>query len=1258
MDSILISSVNCQGLGNMRKRRDVFHYLREKNFSVYCLQDTHFDTKLERYIESEWGYKCFFASYRTNSRGVAVLFNNNFEFSVQKVERDENGNFIMISFRTMDKDLLLVNVYGPNKDNPEFYNDLTTRIKKYENPNVIAVGDWNIILDPTLDCDNYVHVNNPRSRESLETMMLDLGLADVWRDNNPEVKRFTWRRSNPLKQGRLDFFLISDYLISYFENCDIHSSYRSDHSMISLTLKFGKEEKHANFWKFNTFLLRDRYYLDEINKEIELVIKEYSACDIDVTMDLPSSDVKLNIPDKIFLDFLLMKLRAKTISYAAAKKRKDSERENGLEKDIALMEQHNLSDEQSEELRLKKQELMAFREKKMEGVMLRSKARWVADGEKITNYFCHLEKRNFTSKRMSKLVSSGGVEMTNSEDIREEVYTFYRNLYKVRNLERRHIEGDLVNNIPKLSEGDKNSLEGTITFEEAGLALNGMKHRKSPGTDGFGSEFFKVFWKQLGPFVVRALNESFTDGELSTVQKEGIVICIPKNGKSKEYIKNWRPISLLNVVYKIGATCIANRLKSILSKLINDDQTGFVKNRFIGDNIRLIYDMIHYLDSEKLPGLLICLDFEKAFDSVDWNFMNEVLLSFGFGNDICQWINTFYCNIKSTVLINGKPTKWFKIERGCRQGDPISAYLFILCVEILAIMIREENEIKGIYIGDTEHKIAQFADDAQLMNGGDRQSFEKSMEIITTFGNVSGLFLNAEKTQAIWLGSYKDSKTIYMPHMKIIWNPSKFKILGVWFTLDLKACVHLNYAEKCREMKMLFLIWSRRILTPPGRIAVLKSLVLSKLIHLWILLPNPPDLLVSEIQTMCFRFVWNNKQDRISRKTVIRNENNGGLGIPCIKTYMSALKLAWLRKLKFTNHKWKNIVLHMYPFLTNIHCYGPAFFNSKSCNPFWKDMLFSFSMYSKAFVPKQSFELLSQPVFYNEKIKIGGKVLTQSSWIEKGIYKIAHFLKEDGYFLSRVEFMRKYDINVDCITFMSHVHSIKKYIKDSSIVLKDNCSFDTTMALNQIYSVKKGCKIHYDMLITDKQLPKCCARWTERINSEINWEKVFHKMSKIKEVKLKWLQMRIIHRILATNVILAKMKITENDKCSFCQKERDSIQHIFWQCEHTKRFWVQFEVLLKTCDVACNVKLTENIILFGVSDLFKTDIVFDHIIVEAKMYIYRCKVQKVPMCMHAFQLYLGFKYKIEQYNAKLNFSLEKFNKNWTPYKNIIQGNCL
>ena len=223
-----------------------------------------------------------------------------------------------------------------------------------------------------------------------------------------------------------------------------------------------------------------------------------------------------------------------------------------------------------------------------------------------------------------------------------------------------------------------------------------MKNGKSPGTDGMTVEFFKFFWKQLGTFVIRSLNEGFNNKQMSITQREGIIICIAKGDKPREYLNNWRPISLLNITYKIGSSCIASRLKTVLPKLISEDQTGFIKGRYIGDNIRLLYDVIHYLKEHKLPGLLVSLDFEKAFDSVNWKYMNNVIIMFGLSENICQWIESFYSNIKSSVIVNGKASQSFPVQRGCRQGDPISPYLFILCVEVLACKIRQNKAIKGV----------------------------------------------------------------------------------------------------------------------------------------------------------------------------------------------------------------------------------------------------------------------------------------------------------------------------------------------------------------------------------------------------------------------------------------------------------------------------------------------------------------------------------------------------------------------------------
>ena len=289
--------------------------------------------------------------------------------------------------------------------------------------------------------------------------------------------------------------------------------------------------------------------------------------------------------------------------------------------------------------------------------------------------------------------------------------------------------------------------------------------------------------------------------------------------------------------------------------------------------------------------------------------MGKVLRHFGFGEDMLRWVSTFYTDIKSSIIVNGQASSSFKIERGCRQGDPISPYLFILCAEILACRIREDKNIRPIKIDETEFKISQFADDTSFLLDNDKKSFEKLFEQLDFFASISGLKLNVEKTNNVWLGNKIGSETEWLPHLNMTWNPPKFKILGLWFTYNLEGMVKMNTFDKYLEAKTLFNCWAKRSNTPIGRVVVLKSLILSKLIYLWIMLPNPPDDLIESLQKKCFDFVWSGKKDKIKRSISVYHTKDGGLNIPNIKKYIHALKLTWIKRIcNDTPGKWKTII--------------------------------------------------------------------------------------------------------------------------------------------------------------------------------------------------------------------------------------------------------------------------------------------------------------------------------------------------------------
>ena len=214
-DSIKICSLNCQGLGNSKKRRDVFNYLRNLKYSIIFLQDTHFSKDLEKLVQNEWGFKAVFNSLNSRSRGVAIFFNNNFEFKLNKTHTDDSGNILILDILIFDRKITLVNIYGPNKDTPEFYIDLENKLIEFGNNDIIIVGDFNMILNPQIDCINYKHLNNPNARLQVFRLMNDFNLFDVWREENEEEKIVYLEKKKPRRgysDGEAEFlFNISNF---------------------------------------------------------------------------------------------------------------------------------------------------------------------------------------------------------------------------------------------------------------------------------------------------------------------------------------------------------------------------------------------------------------------------------------------------------------------------------------------------------------------------------------------------------------------------------------------------------------------------------------------------------------------------------------------------------------------------------------------------------------------------------------------------------------------------------------------------------------------------------------------------------------------------------------------------------------------------------------------------------------------------------------------------------------------------------------
>ena len=286
---------------------------------------------------------------------------------------------------------------------------------------------------------------------------------------------------------------------------------------------------------------------------------------------------------------------------------------------------------------------------------------------------------------------------------------------------------------------------------------------------------------------------------------------------------------------------------------------------------------MQYCEERNIPGLLMLIDFEKAFDSISFRFIEKTLLFFNFGETIKKWVKMFLYNTDVCVQLNGFSSNFFTVKRGCRQGDPISAYIFILCAEILNIKLKNNKNIKGIHINNKEYIISQFADDTTLFLDGSDKSLRNTLKLLEEFSHISGLKVNFEKTKLVWIGSMKYSTRSFKTKWKLSWGEIQFKMLGITFHVNLRNMFNINFDPKIQSIKNSIAFWKRRKLTPFGKIAVVKSILVPTLTHLFLSLPSPTKEYIKRISDNLYNFVWDSACNRIKKTVLIKNYEEGGL---------------------------------------------------------------------------------------------------------------------------------------------------------------------------------------------------------------------------------------------------------------------------------------------------------------------------------------------------------------------------------------------
>ena len=372
-----------------KERHDVINYFDSVNPSIVCFQDTHLLKSDTENFTSVNGYEFFLSGSKTNARGVAILIKNNFEYKINNFCDDDSGNWQLLDLNISRFSVRILNIYAPNTDTPSFFNNLANFIENNEQDYVLICGDFNLVLDPILDCFNYKCINNPNSRGKVIEILQTYNLIDLFRYLNPTLKRFTWRRKNPIKQARLDYFIVSDTFVDIISGCKIKPGYRTDHSMLELNITVNTFQRGKGLWKFNCSLLKNQEYLSLINKLIEEVVQTYTVPVYNFNYISASNvlNLQFTIEDDLLLEMILLKARENTIRFSANLKKMENELETNLLKDIENIAYADPSPSTLELLETKNKELEKLRETKINGQMIRSRAQWLHSGEKLPNIF-------------------------------------------------------------------------------------------------------------------------------------------------------------------------------------------------------------------------------------------------------------------------------------------------------------------------------------------------------------------------------------------------------------------------------------------------------------------------------------------------------------------------------------------------------------------------------------------------------------------------------------------------------------------------------------------------------------------------------------------------------------------------------------------------------------------------------------------------------------------------------------------------------
>ncbi|XP_074298496.1 uncharacterized protein LOC141629381 [Silene latifolia] len=532
----------------------------------------------------------------------------------------------------------------------------------------------------------------------------------------------------------------------------------------------------------------------------------------------------------------------------------------------------------------------------------RSRVLWLKDGDRNTAYFHRKARQRKQKNYIKNITDDQGRKFETQEGIKRVAVDYFAKLFETSNPEH---AGDDFRGVEGRVTGEMNNiLREPYTGDEVLEALNQMHPLKAPGPDGMNALFFQTYWHIVGSSVIRTCLYILNGGGIADEMNLTHIVLIPKK-KDANHMADFRPISLCNILYKIVSKVLANRLKRFLDDIVSENQSALVPGRLITDNILVAFELFHYMKNSRSGGghMALKLDMAKAYDRIEWDFLEGTLRAMGFDEGWSNRVMACVRSVSYAVTVNGSHTEVFKPQRGLRQGDPLSMYLFILRAEVFSGMIRKEMEsgsIHGIRVAPLASIVFHlfFADDSIIFTKASEREARVVKGIIQRYERASGQLVRLEKTTVSYSrGTYNFRKhaVASILGVRVVCEQGRYLGLPTVVGQSKRELVQVIRDKLNKRLQG----WRSMMLSKAGRETLIKA-VAQAIPNYAMSVFKIPGFFCDELKSLVSNFWWGSVNGRkkmpwIPWDKLCRAKEYGGLGFRDFRLFNKALlgKQGW-----------------------------------------------------------------------------------------------------------------------------------------------------------------------------------------------------------------------------------------------------------------------------------------------------------------------------------------------------------------------------